>query len=86
MKDNNSLLSFSSIPLDELLKNLKTSPDGLSSNEVLNRQRIYGRNTLNIKKKSNTFFLLLSQFKSPIILILVFAAILSIFLRDRNDA
>lgn len=86
MKNNNSFLSFSNIPLDELLKNLKTSPEGLSSDEALNRQRIYGKNTLNIKKKSNTFFLLLSQFKSPIILILIFAAILSVFLRDRNDA
>ena len=86
MKDNNLFLSFSNIPLDELLKNLKTSPDGLSSDEVLKRQRIYGRNTLNTKKSSNTFLLLLSQFKSPIILILIFAAILSIFLRDSNDA
>ncbi|MHB1275401.1 MAG: magnesium-translocating P-type ATPase [Candidatus Humimicrobiaceae bacterium] len=86
MKNNNSFLSFSNIPLDELLKQLKASPEGLSSDEALNRQRIYGKNTLNIKKKSNTFFLLLSQFKSPIILILIFAATLSIFLHDSSDA
>jgi len=85
MKDND-LLSFSNIPLNELLKKLETSIEGLSSDEALKRQRIYGRNTLNIKKKSNTFFLLLSQFKSPVILILIFAAVLSIFLSDRNDA
>ncbi|MHB1376570.1 MAG: magnesium-translocating P-type ATPase [Candidatus Humimicrobiaceae bacterium] len=86
MKDNNLFLSFSNIPIDELLRNLKTSLDGLSSDEASKRQRIYGRNTLNTKKSSNTFLLLLSQFKSPIILILIFAAILSIFLRDSNDA
>lgn len=86
MRNNDSFLSFWSIPPVELLGKLSTSIKGLTNDEVLIRQKIYGRNTINTRKKKNTFFLLVSQFKSPIILILIFAAILSIFLRDRNDA
>ncbi len=79
--------SFWNIEAEELLEKLSTSPSrGLSNDEVIKRQKIYGKNTLNIRKKSNNFLLFLSQFKSPIILILIFAAILSIFLGDKNDA
>jgi len=86
IKNDNMLLSFWSIPLAELLKKLSTSESGLSYDEVLIRQKIYGKNILNKRKKNSTFFIFLSQFKSPIIMILIFAAILSIFLKDRNDA
>lgn len=85
--NNDSFSSFWNIPVDELSKKLSTSSSkGLTDDEVLKRQKIYGKNTLDIRKKPNTFILLLSQFKSPIILILILAAILSIFLHDRNDA
>ncbi|MEH2003429.1 MAG: magnesium-translocating P-type ATPase [Nostoc sp.] len=46
----------------------------------------YGANSLKQKHKSSAWMLLLNQFKSPIILILIFAAVLSIFLKDAADA
>ena len=46
----------------------------------------YGSNLLKPKKKSDALTLLLAQFKSPIILILIFAAGLSLFLRNPIDA
>ncbi|MBD1828287.1 cation-transporting P-type ATPase [Microcoleus vaginatus GB1-A2] len=46
----------------------------------------YGANSLKQKQKSTALILLLNQFNSPIILILIFAAVRSIFLQDAADA
>ena len=46
----------------------------------------YGANSLKQKHKSTALILLLNQFKSPIILILIFAAVRSIFLQEAADA
>jgi Mg2+-importing ATPase len=77
---------FWSFPLQEILNELNTSVEGITDSEAQTRIEIYGPNRLKAKRKSDSFTLLLSQFKSPIILILIFAAILSIFLGDTTDA
>ena len=77
---------FWSIPSFELLRELQTTPQGLRSDEVQERLLRYGSNLLKPKKKSDALTLLLAQFKSPIILILIFAAGLSFFLRNPIDA
>ncbi len=46
----------------------------------------YGANRLKPKKRSDAFTLLIAQFKSPIILILLFATVLSLFLHNLVDA
>ena len=56
------------------------------SDEVQRRLLRYGSNLLKPKKKSDALTLLLAQFKSPIILILIFAAGLSFFLHNPIDA
>ncbi len=56
------------------------------NDEVQQRLLRYGSNLLKPKKKSDALTLLLAQFKSPIILILIFAAGLSFFLRNPMDA
>lgn len=53
--------------------------------EVAQRLTHYGLNRLKPKRRSNTFTLLLAQFQSPIILILIFAAGLSFFVHDHTD-
>jgi Mg2+-importing ATPase len=70
----------------ELLQQLQTTPQGLMSDEVQERLLRYGSNLLKPKKKSDAVTLLFAQFKSPIILILIFAAGLSFFLRNPMDA
>ena len=69
-----------------MLQQLQTTPQGLTSDEVQQRLLRYGSNLLKPKKKSDALTLLFAQFKSPIILILIFAAGLSFFLRDPMDA
>ena len=54
--------------------------------EAKQRLARYGSNLLKPPKRSDVLTLLLAQFKSPIILILVFATGLSFVLRDPVDA
>jgi Mg2+-importing ATPase len=83
---NHNQTPFWSAPSLELLQQLQTSPQGLMDDEVQQRLLRYGSNLLKPKKKSDALTLLFAQFKSPIILILIFAAGLSFFLRNPIDA
>jgi len=83
---SHSQTQFWSVPSLELLQQLQTTPQGLMSDEVQQRLLRYGSNLLKPKKKSDALTLLLAQFKSPIILILIFAAGLSFFLHNPIDA
>lgn len=77
--------NFWSYDIDDALKELNSSRDGLTSQEAAKRIETYGKNVFDEKKASSNFMIFLSQFKSPITLILIFAAILSIFLKDYSD-
>jgi P-type Mg2+ transporter len=70
----------------EMLQNLETATEGLSSDEARQRLARYGSNLLKPQKRSDVFTLLLAQFKSPLILILLFATGLSFFLHDPVNA
>jgi P-type Mg2+ transporter len=78
--------AFWTIPPTEILYRLESSSQGLSTVEARRRLSQYGSNLLTPKKRSDTLTLLLSQFKSPIILILLFATGLSFFLHDHVNA
>jgi Mg2+-importing ATPase len=80
------LQNFWSLAAEEIFKNLQATSGGLSSSEAKKRLISYGANSLKPKKRSGTFTLLVSQFKSPIILILLFATGLSLFLHNIADA
>jgi Mg2+-importing ATPase len=78
--------AYWSIPAPDLLAQLDTQQKGLSSEESSQRLLHYGANLLKPPKRSDALTLLLAQFKSPIILPLIFAAGLSAFLYDPADA
>jgi Mg2+-importing ATPase len=75
-----------SIPAAELFESLGTSTEGLTDEESKQRLITYGRNVLKPGERRNLITLWLSQYKSPITLILIFAALLSFFLHDATDA
>lgn len=77
---------FWSQSLESVLGQLKTRKEGLSSDEADERLSIFGLNILKPKRKTDVYSLLLKQFNNPLILILIFAAVLSFFLRDPADA
>ena len=83
---NHPPVAFWSLSAPEMLQRLQTTPAGLTSAEATQRLARYGANLLKPHKRSDVLTLLLAQFKSPIILILVFATGLSLFLRDPVDA
>ena len=77
---------FWSMDVSQLLGRLQATADGLSVEEASRRLSQYGPNLLKPPTRSGPLWLLLRQFKSPIILILIFAAGLSFFLGDHSDA
>jgi len=78
--------AFWCVSSTEMLQHLETAKEGLSSEEARQRLTRYGSNLLKPQKRSDVFTLLLAQFKSPLILILLFATGLSFFLRDPVNA
>jgi Mg2+-importing ATPase len=83
---NKRQTEFWSVPATKLVQDLKTTPRGLTSDDAKERILSFGPNLLRRKRRSDAISLLVSQFKSPIILILIFASLLSLFLRDATDA
>jgi len=77
---------FWSYPASKLLEQMRSSPRGLSGGEAGQRLARYGPNLMRRGRKTATLSLLLSQFSSPIVLMLLFAAGLSFYLEDRTDA
>ena len=77
--------NFWSYAKEDVFKQLNTSENGLTHDEAMERIETYGKNTLKEEKSSSKILVFLSQFKSPITLILIFAAILSIFTKDYSD-
>ncbi len=83
---NDPLEAHWSIPDADLLKKLNSSADGLKSEDARRRLADSGVHMHKPNGFSHTFSLLISQFKSPIILILLFAVGLSFSLGDRVNA
>jgi P-type Mg2+ transporter len=80
--DEPELKAFWSMPSDVVLGKLQASAAGFTDGEAGKKLEEYGPNILGTKARTDTFTLLLSQFKSPLVLILVFAAILAFFFGD----
>lgn len=82
----NQQSTFWSLSTDTVLQQTHSTAAGLSHADAKQRLSQYGANSLKQIHKSSAFMMLLNQFKSPIILILILAAVLSIFLKDAADA
>jgi Ca2+-transporting ATPase len=72
---------------DEVIDSLASSSAvGLTSEEVLERQQLHGFNVLKGENRISLFARFLNQFKSPVILILLFASIVTGVLREYTDS
>ena len=83
---NNSLEKFWSLTTSDALKYVSSTDKGLSNNEVKARLKKYGANTFKAQSRSSFFILFLVQFKNPITILLIAAALLSMGLGDFSDA
>src|SRR6266850_3419894 len=77
---------FWSVPAAQVLKDLQTAPEGLSAAEAASRLERYAARRLAPKKRTDALILLLGQFSSPIVLLLLGATAISLFLHDTTDA
>lgn len=71
---------------DELARALGSGPQGLSSQDARERLETFGRNEIEDASRISALRLLLRQFENPLVLILVFAACVSLALREWIDA
>lgn len=78
--------SYWSQPNEEALKRLKSAPEGLSSGEAEGRLAAQGENILTQEKSASKVLTFLTQFKNPIILILLLATGISALTGDWIDA
>jgi len=71
--------------IDEVYEKLSSSPHGLRDVEVTRRLHQYGPNKLPAREPPGIFTIFLHQFKSPLIYILLIAAVISFALQDIKD-
>lgn len=76
---------FWSMPASDVLSVLQSSPDGLAADTSAERLARVGPNRLGKRKCFSTWGLLLQQFTSPLVLLLIGAAMLSFTLHDATD-
>ncbi|MEP6949457.1 MAG: magnesium-translocating P-type ATPase, partial [Ginsengibacter sp.] len=81
-----SLENFWNLKKEDTLKDLSCSDKGLSNAEAATRLKQYGLNTFKARSRSSSVILFLLQFKSPITILLIAAALLSMGLGDFTDA
>ena len=70
----------------DLLKELQTSEIWLSSNDAKTRNELYWPNAIQSKDKNSAFKILLEQFTSPLVIILIVAAVISGLIWESVDA
>jgi Mg2+-importing ATPase len=75
-----------SLSADELMRTLNCSSGGLSTSEANRRLDTYGNNVLLSQTHNTSLQLLIKQFKSSLIYLLLLATALSFLLRDYHDS
>ena len=75
-----------SLPVEKLIVELGSEASGLSLREANARLKHYGPNALKATKRENVLWLFVNQFKSPLVLILIVASIISLVAAEWVDA
>lgn len=83
MSDLNTSYSQSA---EQVLESLHVTSLGLDSNELQQRQQQYGPNTLPRSKPPGIVIVFLHQFSSPLIYVLLVAALVSLLIQEWSDA
>src|ERR1700722_2741348 len=81
-----SIENFWSLKKEDVLRSLSSTEKGLSGEAAAGRLEQYGLNSFKARSKSSSVILFFSQFKSPVTLLLIAAALLSMGLGDFTDA
>jgi len=79
-------MEYWSMRIEELLSSLKTSKKGLDPKEAEKRLKQYGYNRIEERKTKTALKIFISQFKNPLIYILVFATLVAAFVGEKTEA
>lgn len=85
-KTNKSLLDFAHQDVQEILKEFQTRHEGLTNQEVGDRLQKFGKNIIVEEVKSHWLLKYLQEFKNPMVIILLFAAVFSFVVGEHIDA
>lgn len=78
---------FWTLSIPAVVGALETDPEkGISEEEARERLRVFGPNMIEKPSQTSAFFILLGQFKSPLILILLGAGFATLFIAHYRDA
>ncbi|MDO9267204.1 MAG: HAD-IC family P-type ATPase [Sulfurimonas sp.] len=77
---------FHTKSVEDTLRDLDCSTEGLSSKEASSRIEQYGKNVLAEAKKRTLLIIFIEQFKSPVIYVLLIAAVISVIIKEYGDA
>ncbi len=82
----NQPIPWHATPADHVYQKLQANLNGLNRRQVEERQQEFGRNTLPARKPPRFIDIVLHQFKSPLIYILMIAALIAMLTGDLKDA
>lgn len=80
------MVDFYNLPVPEVFRVLNVSEEGLSSSNAKNRLEQQGKNVLPRERRITVIGIFLSQFKNAILLLLIFAGVLSVLLDEMLEA
>jgi len=78
--------NYSTLTKTETMKSLGSSESGLTTEEAKKRLGEFGYNELPKEKKFTALLMFIDQFKDPLILLLIFAGILSLILNETVES
>ena len=86
MNDINRPASCHTLSIDQVLKSLDSSLSGLTTEDLQARRAQYGKNTLPRARPNSLLRVFLHQFTSPLIYVLLLAAVVSAVIQEWSDA
>jgi Ca2+-transporting ATPase len=87
MKINYPIDNPHALSVEDIFQSLQTNVnEGLSNAEAENRSKEFGLNTYRMQKQKSIWMMILQQFKSPIVYLLLAGAAVSVYFQDYMEA